>query len=643
MSLIRMLSMLDSTPVPEMRRILVAIGLLLLQLLSPLSSIPCVAAPDVPGRVLKGIDLKGQLHALGEDTGCQGVVVVFLSTECPISNRCLPQLNEIAGKERIKPPIRVYGVISSPYVTREDAVAHSHKFNPQFPILFDASGELREQLAPTHTPHAFLLSPRGETLYDGAINDRFAAIDKAKMSVTRHYLKDAIQLLLRHEKIGLTRTTPVGCPLEVPTKAAPNATITFNRDIAPIIYSHCSHCHRSGQSGPFSLLTYRDVVQHGVQVGYVVRDRIMPPWKPTSGFGRFREESQLSDRQLTTIAKWIEGGMPEGPESDKPPLPQFVTGWQLGEPDLIVEMPQEFSVAAEGDDVHQHFVIPTGLTRDRMVEAVEFRPGNATVVHHAGFYLDNSGMARQLEAADPDVGYAGGSGPQFFSYGKLRSWLPGTRPQRLPPGYGQLLRKGTDIVMEIHYQRTGKPETDRSSIGIHFASPRAKQLVLGMQVMDTNLMIPANVERFHQQASYTLPAETKLLDIAPHMHYLGREVKAEAHLPDGSVKPLIWIKDWDFNWQGEYVFVEPMRLPAGTKIECDFYFDNTTGNPRNPHDPPRDVKWGEQSKEEMAICDLLYTCDNLHDLQKSHQHQIETRIQDRKPGTVATVPAPAKP
>ena len=609
------------------------------------SSIPSIRANERPEHVLRGIDLQGQTYWLGETPGCQGVVVVFLSTECPISNRCIPLLNEIAGKDRTKSPITVYGVISSPHVTREEAMAHSDKYQPQFPILFDASGELRSQLSPTHTPHAFLLSPQGKILYDGSIDDRFAAINKAKVTPSRHYLKEAIQSLLKREKIALPQTTPVGCPLEVSVGETGDAPVTFNRDIAPILFSHCSVCHRPGESGPFSLLTYQDAVKHVVQIGVVTQDRIMPPWKPVPGFGRFREERRLSDRQVALIAEWIKGGMPEGPASDRPASPQFASDWQLGEPDLVLEMPQEFSISASGDDVHQHFVIPTGLSRDRLVEAIEFRPGNSAVVHHAGFYMDVTGAARKLDAVDPDVGYGGGPGPQFNSYGKLRSWVPGMRPQRFPRGFGQLMRKETEIMMEIHYQRTGKPESDRSKLGIYFAPARTKQLVLELQIMDTTLEIPAGAQRHHQHVSYTLPAPTTLLDVMPHLHAVGREVKAEAHLPDGTVKPLVWITDWDFNWQGQYVFLEPIRLPGGTRIECDFYFDNTEENLRNPNDPPQSVSWGDRVKDEMAICYFFYTCDTLRDMQRSHQHLLDVRANDRRSGGNRLQPvfSPTKP
>ncbi len=560
---------------------------------------------------------------------------MFLATDCPISNRYLPVLNEIAGKDRVKPAVRVYGVISNPHVTREQALAHSQEFTPQFPVLFDAAGELKERLSPTHTPHAFLLTPHGKVVYEGAIDDRFAAINKKRATVSAHYLKDAIQAQLKHKKIETAKTVPVGCPLEVAAKPNGNAKVTYNREIAPILHAHCSACHRPGESGPFSLLTYEDAVQHARQIRYTTQERIMPPWKPVPGFGHFREEAILSDREVALIAEWVDSGTSEGPAADKPSPPQFPTGWQLGKPDLILEMPQAFALDAAGDDVHQHFVLPTHLTQDRLVEAIEFRPGNAAIVHHVGFYLDVTKAAQKLADAAPDIGYGGGSGPQFLSYGKLRSWVPGMRPHRLPRGYGQLLRKDTDVMMEIHYQRSGKPETDRSSVGIYFAPSGARQMVLDIQVMETTLAIPAGEHHFHQHVTYTLPTATTLFDVAPHLHMLGREARAEAHLPNGDVKPLIWIKDWDFNWQGQYVFREPIRLPAETKIECDFYFDNTTDNPRNPHRPPQHVYWGEQSKEEMAMCVFFYTCDNARDLQRSHGHQIQARINDRKPALLA--------
>ena len=397
--------------------------------------IPTLSAADPEERTLRGIDLKGELHWLGESPQCQGIVVVFLAIDCPISNRCLPALNEIAGKPRSKPTICVYGVVSSPHVTREEALAHSEKYNPQFPILFDASSELRTQLVPTHTPHAFLLSPQGKTLYDGAIDDRFAAINKAKLTATKYFLKDAIQSLLKREKIAVAKTTPVGCPLEVAAKPAADARITFNRDIAPILYSQCGSCHRPGEVGPFPLLTYQDAIKHARQIEYTTAERIMPPWKPATEHGKFLEERTLSDRQIELVAEWVGAGMPEGSAADKPALPDFPTGWQLGEPDLILKPSQDFVVEAAGDDVHQHFVLASKLTRDRLVAAIEFRPGNPAVVHHASFYLDVTGAAAQARRGRSRRRLRRRTGSairQLRQAAKLAAGYPPTTPPRRP-------------------------------------------------------------------------------------------------------------------------------------------------------------------------------------------------------------------
>jgi hypothetical protein len=406
----------------------------------------------------------------------------------------------------------------------------------------------------------------------------------------------------------------VGCLLEDPPAAATRGSVTFNRDIAPLILTGCAECHRPGEAAPFSLLTYEDVCRHANQIAAVTQSRLMPPWHPVEGFGHFRDERRLKDDELALIQRWVADGKPEGDPLDRPAPPRFLTDWRLGKPDLVLKMKEPFELSADGPDVHQHFVLPTGLKRSRLVAAVEFRPGNSRIVHHASFYVDISGAARALDALDKDPGYGGFSGPGFHNYGTLRSWLPGMTPQRLPRGMGAPLPAHSDLVLEIHYQRSGKPETDQSSVGLFFAEPSARQLVMELQVMNKDLTIPAGEARHHHRASYTLPVAATLHDAAPHMHLLGREMKATATLPSGVVKPLVWIRDWDFNWQGQYVFVDSMRLPKGTTIDVEAWYDNSAGNALNPHSPPQPVQWGEQTREEMGLCHFHYTCDNLDDL-----------------------------
>lgn len=563
-------------------------------------------------RFLKGIDVDGQLHHFAATPDCKAVVVVFLATSCPISNGSLPTLQKLSSRFK-KRGIEFYGVVSAPNLSREKAAHHRDEYRIPFPVLFDASANLRRRLQPTHTPHAIVLSSQGDVLYSGRIDDRYPSIGRKRDEALVHELEDAIVDIVAGRKVAVPFTTPVGCVLENPPTAKVG-DVTFNRDIAPIFFTSCVECHRPGEAGPFSLLTYEEACEHANQIAVVTQQRTMPPWHPTEGFGHFRDDRRLKDDEIALIQKWVADGQPEGDARDRPAPPKFTTGWQLGKPDLILKMSEPFAVSADGPDIHQHFVLPTGLKRNRMISAIEFRAGNPRVAHHASFYIDTSGAARMLDQRDPSPGYGSFAGPGFNNYGAFRSWLPGQTPQRLPLGTGTALPTRSDLVLEIHYQRTGKPETDQSSIGLFFAEPSAKQQVLELQVMNKALNIPAGESWHHHRATFTLPAAATLLDAAPHMHLLGREMKAAAVLPGGEIKPLVWVQDWNFMWQGQYMYVDPVRLPKGTVITVDAWFDNSAGNPLNPHAPPQRILWGEQTRDEMSLCHFRYLCDSDSEL-----------------------------
>ncbi len=563
-------------------------------------------------RSLKGIDVNGRLHHFAASPNCKGVAVVFLATHCPISNGSLPTLQKLATRFKIH-GIEFYGVVSAPNLSRENAAKHRDEYRIPFPVLFDASGNLRRRLKPTHTPQAIVLSPTGAVLYSGRIDDRYPSIGRKREVASEHELEDALIDITAGRAVAVPTTTPVGCVLEnLPT--AKIGDVTFNRDIAPILFTSCVECHRPGESGPFSLLTYADACEHAQQIAEVTEQRTMPPWHAVEDFGHFRNDRRLKDDEIALIQKWVAEGQPEGDVRDLPVPPKFISGWQLGKPDVILKMNEPFALSADGPDVHQHFVLPTGMKRNRMISAVEFRPGNPRVAHHACFYIDISGAARKLDQRSPSPGYGSFAGPGFDNFGAFRSWLPGMTPQRLPHGTGTPLPAHSDIVLEIHYQHTGKPETDQSSIGLFFAEPSAKQQVLELQVMNKALDIPAGESRHHHRATFTLPAAATLLDAAPHMHLLGREMKAIATLPNGEVKPLIWVRDWNFNWQGQYIYVDPLRLPKGTVISVDAWFDNAAENPLNPHSPPQRIQWGEQTRDEMSLCHFRYLCDSDSEL-----------------------------
>ncbi len=387
-----------------------------------------------------------------------------------------------------------------------------------------------------------------------------------------------------------------------PAAHAPRGPVTFTRHVAPIIFAHCASCHRPGQAAPFPLLTYTDVSRRAKQVAEVTASRYMPPWLPVPGHGDFLDERRLSDSDLGVIQAWVKRGAPEGDPQDLPPAPEFPEGWQLGRPDLVVELPEAYTVPAEGRDVYRSFVIPIPPTERRFVRAIEFRPGNPKVVHHAFILFDITGETRRLDRMDAELGLPGIHIPSGarMPEGQFLSWQPGKPPILAPAGMQWPLAPRADLVLQIHLQPTGKPEPVRPSIGFYFTNQPPTDLpeILWLSTYDIDL--PPGEAAREVKVTRTLMADVDLLSVLPHAHFLGKAMEGTATLPDGSKRWLIHIADWNFNWQGEYRLRQPMFLPRGTVLTMRYTYDNSAANPRNPHTPPRRVQYGLQSTDEMA-------------------------------------------
>jgi hypothetical protein len=400
--------------------------------------------------------------------------------------------------------------------------------------------------------------------------------------------------------------------------ATTSTTPTFNKDIAPILYENCATCHRPGEVAPFSLLSYQDASKRAALIAGAVEHRFMPPWKAEHGFGDFSNERRLTDEQIALIKDWAKAGAPEGDPAAKPQAPKFVDGWQIGKPDQVLTIPAKYSLSADGADQYRCFVLPTNLDHDTYISGVEFRPENRRIVHHALVFLDASGQARKMAAASADGSYKCFGGPGFPPAGLIGGWAPGATPAPNDPSLSMPLRKDMDVVVQIHYHPSGKPEQDQSSLGLSFSGPPTKGRT-SILVFNHHLDIPASDPHYVVKASLVMPRDVQLFAVAPHAHYLGKEMKLTASLPDGSTVPLIWIKDWDFNWQGQYRYRSPLDLPKGTRVDMEFSYDNSETNPHNPIRPPVRVKWGEETKDEMALAFLsvlLPTTEEARDLQQ---------------------------
>jgi hypothetical protein len=399
---------------------------------------------------------------------------------------------------------------------------------------------------------------------------------------------------------------------------------TFTETIAPILYGNCVSCHRPGEAAPFSLISYEDVKKRGALIATVTQSRYMPPWHAAHGYGEFADERRLTDEQIAAIGEWVKLGMPQGNPAKMPKLPQFPDGWHLGKPDLILEMPAAFEVPANGPDIYRNFVLPIGIAEDKWVRAVEFHPGTRKVVHHAIFSFVRGGAMVNVDGADGKPGFPGitsvglGAGRNANPSGPLGAWAVGGTPSSLQDGLAFPLAKNSDFILQEHLHPTGKVEMERATVGIYFAEKAPERRIMnigqpGFFGLLSNIDIPAGEKNYTVKGTMKLPVAMRAYSAMAHAHYLGKEMKATATLPDGTVVPLLWIQNWDFNWQDRYNYKEPLLLPKGTQLDVTITYDNSADNPHNPSNPPQRVRWGLGSFDEMGGVQWVMTTTNAED------------------------------
>ena len=397
-------------------------------------------------------------------------------------------------------------------------------------------------------------------------------------------------LNVQFEKHLLVRADPI------PAQAAVN----YHHDIAPILQEHCASCHRPGQSGPFSLLTYTDAQKRAALIADVTRRRYMPPWLPQHGFGDFAGERRLSDAQIAAIAEWSRTGAREGASGLSPPPNQRTSA----APDLIIEAPQALQIPADGPDLFWNFILPNPLPETRFVKAVEIRPGNTRIVHHANLQIDRARSSRWRETS-PGQGFPGMDltfeGDSFEPDGHFLFWKPGAMPRPEPDDMSWRLDSGNDLVLNVHLRPSGKQESIRPQIALYFAEkPPSKLPILLKLENDRALDIPPGASDFVVSDDFRLPRDVDVLAVYPHAHYLGRLLEVFATLPDGSRRWLIRIPEWNVDWQSVYSYREPLFLPRGTVVSMRYHYDNSAANPRNPNAPPKRVRSGNQATDEMG-------------------------------------------
>jgi copper type II ascorbate-dependent monooxygenase-like protein len=392
------------------------------------------------------------------------------------------------------------------------------------------------------------------------------------------------------------------------------AAVTFSNQVVRILQDHCQTCHRPGGIAPFALVSYGDAYENREKIVEQTSQRLMPPWHVDGSCAAYEDDPSLTPAEIETLSRWVEAGAPQGNPRDLPPARTFPDGWELGAPDHVLTMPEPVTPDFGSGDVYRCFVLPTSFAEDRYVSAVEVLPGVREMVHHVILFVDTAGAAPALDARDSGPGYACFGGPGFdvsLASSSLGGWVPGNRPRRLPDGVGMPLPRGSNVVMQVHYSsKSGVRRPDSSSVGLYFASGVVHKRLLFVPVINQSFTIPAGASDHEVTAAIPfLPFPVHVVTVTPHMHLLGRSMNVRATRPNGQSVCLARVPDWDFHWQATYTYRTPVALPFGSRIDVSSRYDNSAANPENPNSPPRDVRWGESTTDEMCIAFLGVTLD----------------------------------
>jgi peroxiredoxin len=545
-------------------------------------------------------DSAGKPWSLAGQKDSKAIVVVFLGTECPVNNQYLPRLGELHKNFSAK-GVSFVGVNSNALDTPTRIAAHAKANAIPFPVLKDSGNVVADDFAAQRTPEAFVLSPAGKILYQGRIDNQYGIGFKRKEPTSRD-LAAALDAILAGKEVPVARTEAPGCLIARARTPKEKGSITWAKQVSRIVQDRCQECHRPGQVGPMPLLRYEDALSWSETIREVVQEKRMPPWHANSKHGTFSNDRSLAKQERDTLLAWIDEGCPKGDQADLPAPKKWSEGWTIGKPDAVFHLPNEVTVPAKAGArgiAYRYYQVKTSYEEDRWVQAAEARPGAREVVHHIIVQVwDGSAFRKRLtggrdERSSDDA--RDGIGARM-----LVAYAPGDMPLVLKPGQAKKLPKGAVLVFQMHYTPDGIERKDRSSVGLVFAKEPPKHEIRTGVVAQRTLLIPPGANNYTAQSKRTFDRDAELFSFMPHMHLRGKDFTYVAVFPDGRKETLLSVPRYDFNWQSSYRLKTPLRLPAGTRIECTAHFDNSADNPNNP-DPNKRVMWGDQTWEEMMI------------------------------------------
>lgn len=538
--------------------------------------------------------MEGRKASLGLAPSRNCAVITFLGTECPLVQLYVARLKELHD-DFSKRGVVFVGVDSNQQDSLSDLTAFAKEHDIPFPVLKDPGNALADLLQATRTPEAIVLvrvkaQDTWRVAYQGQIDDQLLVGGIVRSSVPHPYLRQAIEQVVSNQPIATARTTPVGCLIGRKREPDPNAPVTYARDVSRILQKHCVSCHHDGDIAPFELTAYEEVVGWAEMIREVVDEGRMPPWHASPDYGHFANARGLSKKEREQLFAWVDAGAPLGDTDELPEPLAFVEGWQLPRrPDRVIAMPKSFTVPAHGTVDYQYFKVDPQFKEDHWVEAAEVIPGDRSVVHHILIFMRSPNAGR-------------GQTPDVIHDEFLAGYVPGLRLPHLPQGMAKKIPAGTQLIFQVHYTPVGTARIDRSRLGLIFADPeQVTHRVLTTKAFKDDFAIPPHTRSHRVEASTKpSPIEFDLLSMSPHTHVRGKSFLYAAVYPDGKRQILLDVPNYDFNWQSRYELKQPLKLPAGTRIQCVARYDNSADNPANP-DPAKQVRWGDQTWQEMMI------------------------------------------
>ena len=543
------------------------------------------------------LDHRGAFHELYYHGDARAVVLMVQGNGCPISRNAWPRFRELRD-EYARAGVRFLMINSNLQDDRPRVAREAAEFGIDVPILMDETQLIGESLGLVRTGEVLVVRPGDWTLaYRGALDDRLG-YEVQKRAASRHYLQEALEDLLADRPVRTSVSEAVGCLINFPHRAAERdgaSPISYSETVAPILIERCVSCHRPGGIGPWAMTEHRQVQGFAPMIREVVRTRRMPPWHADPAYGKFRNDRSLSVEEARLLVHWAESGAPRGAGPD--PLAELehdYPEWALGAPDLVIDIPPT-EVPATGLVEYQRQILPNPLEENVWVQAVELLPGDPAAVHHV--LVDFGEVATEGF-------WKGQLKPESRS--RLGVYIPGQWQDVYAEGAGILMPEDADIEFEMHYTTYGKPTVDHSRLGLYFHKQPPRQRLHFALFIHPGILIPPHAKNHRETVEQTFQWDALVHDLHPHAHFRGKAMEFVAHYPDGSSEILLSVPNYDFNWQSAYRPVEPIFLPAGTRVVHSVWWDNSAQNPANP-DPNRAVPFGLQTLDEMLYGTIRFS------------------------------------